>query len=151
MVSLGKVRESNNGPPPPQGGFGVHGCLCVKQRVSQTCVFIKLLPCSQNKDTWVHPGFCLQHTGNWSDVHRRNDGSSNEHEQSPGKWPFFLVPPNLAPGTHGPKTNMMAFKGRTGSPASPRWSRARAFNPGCITKPTEQLLKPQYLNLIKDT
>lgn len=81
LVSLGKVRESNNGPPPPQGGFGVHGCLCVKQRVSQTCVFIKLLPCSQNKDTWVHPGFCLQRSGNRSEAHRRGDGGSNEHEQ----------------------------------------------------------------------
>lgn len=80
LVSLGKVRESNNGPPPPQGGLGVHGCLCVKQRVSQTCMLIKLLPCSQNKDTWVHPGFCLQYSGNWPEVERGDDGSSDEHE-----------------------------------------------------------------------
>lgn len=80
LVSLRKVRESNNGPPPPQGGFGVHGCLCVKQGVSQTCMFIKLLPCSQNKDTWVHPGFSLKYSGNWPEVERRDDGSSNKHE-----------------------------------------------------------------------
>ena len=80
MVSLGIVSESNNGPPPPQGGLGVHGCLCVKQRVSQTCMFIKLLSCSQNKDTWVHPGFCSQYGRNWPEVERRDDGSSDENE-----------------------------------------------------------------------
>lgn len=93
-VSLRKVRESNNGPPPPQGGLGVHGCLCVKQRVSKTCMSIKLLPCSQNKDTWVHPGFCLKCSENWPEVERKDDGSSDEHEQRhPGNWYFFPHPP----------------------------------------------------------
>lgn len=76
--------------------------------MSQTCVFIKLLPCSQNKDTWVHPGLYLEYREKWPEVEGRNDSSSDEHEQHPGRWPSFPSPHSLAPGAHSPKAHMLA-------------------------------------------